>query len=78
MHKFIFQNRYFPHDVLRAIREGCHIAEMEFNKIALNTRPIDKSGSCATVCLIIDNTIYTINVGDSRAFVSENRGSRSL
>ena len=31
----------------------------------------DKSGSCAIVCLLTDDTAYIANVGDSRAFMSQ-------
>ena len=30
----------------------------------------ERSGSCANVVMIIEDTIYVINVGDSRAFMS--------
>jgi len=31
---------------------------------------LDRSGSCAIVCLFVDEVCYTINVGDSRAIMS--------
>ena len=36
----------------------------------------ERSGSCATVVMIIDDMIYVINVGDSRALMSIDAGSK--
>jgi protein phosphatase 2C family protein 2/3 len=38
----------------------------------------EKSGSCACVVMIVDDTVYVANVGDSRAILSQNYGSSSL
>jgi protein phosphatase 2C family protein 2/3 len=35
----------------------------------------ERSGSCAAVVMIIDEMIYIINVGDSRAIMSIDAGS---
>jgi serine/threonine protein phosphatase PrpC len=35
----------------------------------------DKSGSCALVVMIMDDTCYVCNVGDSRAIISQNFGT---
>ena len=35
---------------------------------------VDRSGSCACVILIINDTLYAINLGDSRALLSSNSG----
>lgn len=42
-------------------------------KIALNQDglPANKSGSCALVIMIVNEDIYIINVGDSRALTSK-------
>ena len=41
----------------------------------MNTRTLlDKSGSCALIMLIVDNILYSINLGDSRALYSYNSG----
>lgn len=34
----------------------------------------DRSGSCALVLMIIDDTCYVCNLGDSRAIISQNNG----
>lgn len=49
--------------------EGCDKAEKIW--LQKNTeRLVDKSGSCAIVCLVTQTGIITANVGDSRAFLS--------
>jgi len=35
----------------------------------------ERSGSCANVIMIIDDMVYVINVGDSRAFMSIDSGA---
>jgi len=36
----------------------------------------ERSGSCANVIMIIDDMVYVINVGDSRAFMSIDSGAQ--
>jgi protein phosphatase 2C family protein 2/3 len=36
----------------------------------------ERSGSCANVVMIIDDMIYVINVGDSRALMSIDAGAQ--
>jgi len=36
----------------------------------------ERSGSCANVIMIIDDMIYVINVGDSRAIMSIDAGAQ--
>jgi protein phosphatase 2C family protein 2/3 len=36
----------------------------------------ERSGSCATVVMIINDTAYIINVGDSRCLMSLDAGSQ--
>ena len=38
----------------------------------------DKSGSCAIVVLIVQDIVYTANVGDSRAVLSANGGQKII
>ena len=35
----------------------------------------ERSGSCASVVMIIDDIIYVVNVGDSRAIMSIDAGA---
>ena len=44
--------------------------------MAENINPIEKSGSCALVLLVIDQTCYIANVGDSRAILSTKSGKQ--
>ena len=39
---------------------------------------VDNSGSCAIVLLIVNDTCYVANVGDSRAIMSANGGRNCL
>lgn len=39
---------------------------------------VDKSGSCAIAAIVIDNICYVANVGDSRAIMSCNNGSKCV
>ena len=54
------------------------LAEKKFTEEkAINTKTgvlIDKSGSCAVICLIIDDACYIANLGDSRAMTSSETG----
>ena len=43
-----------------------------------NNIMLDKSGSCALVMLIINNLLFSINLGDSRALYSYNTGKYLL
>lgn len=71
----IVKDKNFPSNVKEAILRGFEAAENEFiNNIAMNRAGdvLDRSGSCAIVTLIVDNTCYIINVGDSRSLMSSN------
>lgn len=37
---------------------------------------LDKSGSCAITCLIVDEMVYIANVGDSWAIMSAEGGNK--
>jgi protein phosphatase 2C family protein 2/3 len=75
LHQFIIKDPAFPKNPKEALRNGFLNAEKKFMEICQNDGVIiDKSGSCAIACLIVDNTCYIANVGDSRAVLSVNRG----
>ena len=73
---FIFNSKYFPAYPIQAIKDAFLVAENTFMRKAIdqNSNVIDRSGSCACVCLIINDTLYAINLGDSRALFSSNNG----
>jgi protein phosphatase 2C family protein 2/3 len=39
---------------------------------------LDRSGSCAVVALIVEQRVFVVNVGDSRAFLSADGGNFCL
>ena len=39
---------------------------------------LDRSGSCAIVALLVEQRIFIVNVGDSRAIMSADGGNFSL
>lgn len=84
LHTFVVAESTFPEDPKEAIKIGFEKAEEEWtSKHALsgsvadgNEQIVDRSGSCAIVILIIDEMCYVANVGDSRAILSGESGSR--
>lgn len=76
LHQLIIKDPNFPLYPNQAIINGFEQAEREFlqEKAMSNGKLIEKSGSCAIVLLIIDETIYVANVGDSRAIISTDQG----
>jgi hypothetical protein len=74
---YLFNSSYFPRDPYKAIRESFKKAEDNFCAIAYDPKNnilIDKSGSCALVMLIINDILFSINLGDSRALYSYDTG----
>ena len=70
---YLFNSPYFPSNPVKAIKETFKKAEQEFYQMAYDAKNnvlLDKSGSCALIILIIDNLLYAINLGDSRALFS--------
>ena len=74
-HEILFNLNNFPANPIESIRDAFNNAENQFYHIAVsNGKLVDKSGSCATIALIIDNILYSINLGDSRALYSRDGG----
>lgn len=78
LHTFIFQDSNFPIDVKAAIKNGFLKAEKEYATLAVDSSNKDiledDSGSCACVTLLVDNRVFTANVGDSRIILSLDHG----
>jgi protein phosphatase PTC2/3 len=76
LHQYIVRTRFFPFQPKEAILEGFETAEKEFLEKAEKTSPVDKSGSCAIVAMIVGDICYIANLGDSRAVMSSDAGSK--
>ena len=75
-HEILFNLKTFPSDPIRSIGDAFKTVENQFYHEAVsNGKLVDKSGSCATIALIINNTVYAINLGDSRALYSRDGGN---
>ena len=74
---YLFNSFFFPSDIIKAIRESFKKAEDNFKGMVYDQKSnilLDKSGSCALVMLIINNYLFAINLGDSRALYSYDTG----
>lgn len=88
LHNYIFESTFFPSDPIKAIEQGFNLCEKRFiDTIHVKNRSItrfknkvnqfsDYSGSCAIVVLIINETCYIANLGDSRALYSYDSGNQ--
>ena len=78
----IIKDDNFPQSPVLAIKNAFTEAERLFLSFSSNQASeigdYDKSGSCAVVCLIVDDTCYIANTGDSRASLSMNGGKDVL
>ena len=71
----LFNTPTFPNNPIESIRLAFLGAESEFSRFAIqNGNLVDKSGSCALIALIINDILYAINLGDSRALYSRDGG----
>lgn len=68
LHRYIMKEPSFPFDPIKALTSGFANTEKEILRLQLRSK--DKSGSCAIVALIIDDTCYIANVGDSRGILA--------
>ena len=78
---FLFNSKYFPASPIQAIKEAFRNAEKAFMERAIDKTQnslVDQSGSCALVMLIINDILYAINLGDSRALYSTDSGQNLL
>ena len=82
---FILEDKNFPIDIKHSLISAVERAENEFNQQFKNltlddlnkyNEKTDFSGSCILVCLIVDNKIFLCNIGDSRAIMSMENGSK--
>jgi protein phosphatase 2C family protein 2/3 len=81
LHKYILRDENFPNDPVEALKAGFEKAEAEFLRTCLtpdgrNLR--DKSGSCALVLLFVRDRCYIANLGDSRAVMSLDGGTKTI
>ena len=75
---YLLENKNFPFDIKLSLNETFEKIEEAFFKQKCGTtlEQSDRSGSCALVSLIFDNKIYIANLGDSRAIMSMNGGTK--
>lgn len=81
LHHFIIRDKEFPQNPRQALINGFKYAEECFLNLveegAKSTpHSIDKSGSCATCTLFVEDMCYVINVGDSRTIMSADEGAK--
>ena len=75
--RILFNQTMFPNNVVESVRETFNTAERNFKQIAVQNNQLkDKSGSCACIALIINDILYSINLGDSRALYSYDSGKQ--
>jgi protein phosphatase 2C family protein 2/3 len=74
----LVENKNFPFDIKTALVETFEKLEEEFYNQNKNKpkEEIDNSGSCGLVAILTENKIYIANIGDSRAIMSLNNGSK--
>lgn len=79
LHNFIVQSTHFPWSPREALIEGMDKAERVFIERAHGSSGLfEVSGSCAIVVLVIGEVCHVANVGDSRAVLSMERGSKAV
>ena len=74
---YLFNSSFFPQSPLKAIQDSFKQVEKNFRAMVYDPKSnilLDKSGSCALVMLIINDILYSINLGDSRALYSYDTG----
>ena len=79
LHQFIIKAPAFPWNPKEALRTGFQEAERTFvGTVATRSQDsvTERSGSCALVMLVVNDSCYVANVGDSRAIMSGEGGKR--
>lgn len=75
LHHYIFDSEFFPKNPIKAIEQGFRNCEKQFiNLNYSHNQCLDSSGSCAIIVLIINDSCYIANLGDSRALYSLDDG----
>ena len=80
LHNNIIMQPDFPTDVHSSILKGCKETDNFYVNKSFDEYQVThnlltcKSGSCANMVLTVNDDIYVINVGDSRAIGSRNNG----
>jgi len=75
---FLIKNKNFPKDIRTCILSSLNSLEKQFNKkynSDLNNIN-DASGACLIILLVINDLMYITNIGDCRAIISMNSGSK--
>lgn len=70
LHQFVIEEPSFPSCPAKALRNGFQAAEEYFLESSQSLEQSDRSGSCCVVAMIVGETCYIANVGDSRAVAS--------
>jgi hypothetical protein len=75
---YLIENKNFPFDIKLSLIETFEKVEEAFfkEKCGTSLELSDRSGTCALVSIIFDNKIYIANIGDSRAIMSVNGGTK--
>lgn len=73
---FILNEETFCNDTVESMKRSFKQLDNQFIEKVSKTTPVDCSGSCAITLLVLDNTLYFMNVGDSRAILSQRVGQR--
>ena len=75
---YLVENPNFPYDIKLSMIESFQKIEEDFFKTFCNDKieNSNNSGSCALVAIVFDNKVYIGNIGDSRAIMSINGGTK--
>ena len=75
------KNKNFPWNPNEALKEAFEEADRAFLENAMydgDDGKHDRSGSCGLVVMVVDDTCYLCNLGDSRAVLSQNSGQSRM